>query len=32
LEELRDTVGVACGTSAVHRALEKLGLPRKKLG
>jgi transposase len=30
LEELRDTVGVACGTSAVHRALEKLGLPRKK--
>lgn len=30
LEELREAVGVACGTSAVHRALEKLGLPRKK--
>jgi transposase len=30
LEELREAVGVACGTSAVHRALERLGLPRKK--
>jgi transposase len=30
LEELREAIGVACGTSAVHRALEKLGLPRKK--
>jgi transposase len=30
LEELREAVGVDCGTSAVHRALEKLGLPRKK--
>src|SRR5271165_6657273 len=30
LEELREAVGVARGTSAVHRALEKLGLPRKK--
>jgi transposase len=30
LEELREAVGVACGTSAVHRALEELGLPRKK--
>jgi transposase len=30
LEELRAAAGVACGTSAVHRALEKLGLPRKK--
>lgn len=30
LEELRQVVGVACGTSAVHRALKKLGLPRKK--
>ena len=30
LEELREAVGVVCGTSAVHRALEKLGLPRKK--
>ena len=28
-EELREVVGVACGTSAVHRALERLGLPRK---
>ena len=30
LEELREAVGVACGPSAVHRALERLGLPRKK--
>jgi transposase len=30
LEELREAVGVACGTSSVHRALERLGLPRKK--
>lgn len=30
LEELREATGVACGTSAVHRALERLGLPRKK--
>ena len=30
LEELREAVGVACGTSAVPRALEKLRLPRKK--
>jgi transposase len=30
LEELRQAVGVACGTSAVPRALDKLGLPRKK--
>jgi transposase len=30
LEELRQAVGVACGNSAVHRALERLGLPRKK--
>jgi transposase len=30
LVELREAVGVDCGTSAVHRALEKLGLPRKK--
>jgi transposase len=30
LEELREAVGIACGTSAVHRALERLGLPRKK--
>src|SRR3954463_9220952 len=30
LEELREAVGAACGTSAVHRALVKLGLPRKK--
>ena len=30
LEELRESVGIACGTSAVHRALERLGLPRKK--
>ena len=30
LEELRAATGVACGTSAVFRALERLGLPRKK--
>ena len=30
LEELREAVGVACGTSAVHRASERLGLPRKR--
>jgi transposase len=30
LEELREAVGVACGPSAVHRALGRLGLPRKK--
>ena len=30
LEELRAATGIACGTSAVHRALERLGLPRKK--
>jgi transposase len=30
LEELREAAGVACGTSAVFRALERLGLPRKK--
>ena len=30
LEELRDATGVACGTSAVFRALRRLGLPRKK--
>src|SRR4051812_24198246 len=30
LEELREAAGVACSTSAVHRALEKLDLPRKK--
>src|SRR3954453_23081654 len=30
LEELREAVGVDCGTSAVHRALGKLALPRKK--
>lgn len=30
LEELREAVGVACGTSAVFRALKRLGLPRKK--
>src|SRR4051812_20148658 len=32
LEELRESVGIACGTSAVHRALERLGPPRKKVG
>jgi transposase len=31
-EELREAVGVACGTSAVHRAPEELGQPRKKVG
>jgi transposase len=30
LEELRDATGVGCGTSAVFRALNRLGLPRKK--
>jgi transposase len=30
LEELREATGVACGTSAVFRALNCLGLPRKK--
>jgi transposase len=30
LEELREAAGVVCGTSAVFRALERLGLPRKK--
>jgi transposase len=30
LEELRQAAGVACGTSAVFRALNRLGLPRKK--
>jgi transposase len=30
LEELRRAAGVACSTAAVHRALEKLDLPRKK--
>ena len=30
LEELREAVGAACGTSAVHRAPVKLGLPRKE--
>src|SRR4051794_17234802 len=30
LEELRAAAGVACGTSAVHRALKRMGLPRKK--
>jgi transposase len=30
LDELRQATGVACGTSAVHRALQRLGLPRKK--
>jgi transposase len=30
LEELREAAGVGCGVSAVHRALERLGLPRKK--
>jgi transposase len=30
LEELREAVGVDCSTSAVHRALERLDLPRKK--
>ena len=30
LEELREAAGVDCGTSAVFRALNRLGLPRKK--
>jgi transposase len=30
LEELREAAGVARGTSAVFRALNRLGLPRKK--
>jgi transposase len=30
LEELREAAGVGCGTSAVFRALRRLGLPRKK--
>ena len=30
LEELRAAAGVGCGTSAVFRALNRLGLPRKK--
>jgi transposase len=30
LEELRQATGAACGTSAVFRALNRLGLPRKK--
>jgi transposase len=30
LEELRQAAGVDCGTSAVFRALNRLGLPRKK--
>lgn len=30
LEELRQRLGVACSTAAICRALEKLGLPRKK--
>ena len=30
LQELREATGVACGTSAVFRALNRLGLPRKK--
>ena len=30
LEELRQAAGVSCGTSAVFRALNRLGLPRKK--
>ncbi|QEH36752.1 Transposase [Aquisphaera giovannonii] len=29
LEELRAAAGVGCGTSAVFRALKRLGLPRK---
>lgn len=29
-EELREATGVSCGTSAVFRALKRLGLPRKK--
>lgn len=30
LEELQKRLGVACSTAAICRALEKLGLPRKK--
>jgi transposase len=30
LEELRQRLGVACSTMAISRALDKLGLPRKK--
>jgi transposase len=30
LQELREAAGVDCGTSAVFRALKRLGLPRKK--
>ena len=30
LEELREAVGVACCPSAVHRALARLGITRKK--
>jgi transposase len=30
LEELREATGVACGISAVFRALKRLGLSRKK--
>jgi transposase len=30
LVELRQATGVACGLAAVHRALERLRLPRKK--
>ena len=30
LQELREAVGATCGTSAVHRALGRLGLRRKK--
>src|SRR5437762_14202776 len=30
LEERRAATGVACGTWAVHRALERLGRPRKR--
>jgi transposase len=30
LEDLRQAAGIDCGISAVHRAVERLGLPRKK--
>lgn len=30
LVELRQATGVTCGLAAVHRAVERLGLPRKK--
>jgi transposase len=30
LVELRQATGVACGLAAVHRAVGRLGLPRKK--